>query len=126
MSLADYFASIKGTGVLATSDSDGNVDVAIYARPYFIDDNTIAFSMLEKRTYANIKSNPKAAYMFIEKGEGHVGKRIHLTMTGEEHDAERIKHIKQIHSKSYPTDEKARHFVYFTIDKVRPLIGDKY
>jgi hypothetical protein len=126
MSLADYFASIKGTGVLATSDSDGNVDVAIYARPYFIDDNTIAFSMLEKRTYANIKSNPKAAYMFIEEGEGHVGKRIHLTMTGEEHDKERIKHIKHMHSKSYPTDEKIRHFVYFTIDKVRPLVGDKY
>jgi hypothetical protein len=126
MSLADYFASIKGTGVLATSDSDGNVDVAIYARPYFIDDNTIAFSMLEKRTYANIKSNPKAAYMFIEEGEGHVGKRIHLTMTGEEHDEERIKHIKQIHAKSYPTGEKIRHFVYFTIDKVRPLVGDKY
>ena len=46
MSLAEYFESIKGIGVLATSDSDGNVNTAIYSRPYIIDDNTVAFSML--------------------------------------------------------------------------------
>ncbi len=125
MSLTDYFACAKGNGILATSDSEGNVDIAIYARPYFIDEKTIAFSMLEKLSYANVKSNPRAAYMFIEEGEGHVGKRLHLTMTGEEKDQERIKQIKQIHSRSYPTGEKVRHFVYFTIDRIRPLIGDK-
>lgn len=125
MSLADYFACAKGTGILATSDADGNVDVAIYARPYFVDKKTIAFSMLEKLSYANVQSNPKAAYMFIEQGEGHVGKRLHITMTGEEEDPKRIKQIKQIHSRTYPTGEKVRHFVYFTVDKIRPLIGDK-
>ena len=76
MSLADYFESIKGMGILATSDSDGNVDIAIYARPYVIDENTIAFSMLERLSYANVQSNPKAAYMFVERGEGYAGKKI--------------------------------------------------
>ena len=83
MSLAEYFKNIKGLGVLATSDTDGNVDIAVYSRPYIIDEKTIAFSMLEKLSYSNIQSNPKAAYMFVEHGEGYAGKRLHLTKTGE-------------------------------------------
>jgi hypothetical protein len=125
MSLADYFASVKGLGVLATSDSDGNVDIAIYARPYIIDEKTIAFSMLERLSYANVQSNPKAAYMFVEQGEGYVGKRLHLTMTGEEKDPQRIEAIREQHQRSYRSKEKVRHFVYFSIDKIRPLVGDK-
>jgi hypothetical protein len=125
MSLAEYFENVKGLGVLATSDSDGNVDIAVYSRPYIIDDKTIAFSMLEKLSYSNIQSNPKAAYMFVEQGEGYAGKRLHLTRTGEEKDEERIKKIRQQHSKAKDYDEKVRHLVYFTVDKIRPLVGDK-
>ena len=33
MNLADYFEKVKGTGVLGTADSEGKVDLAIYARP---------------------------------------------------------------------------------------------
>ena len=125
MSLAEYFEDIKGLGVLATSDSDGNVDIAVYSRPYIIDEKTIAFSMLEKLSYSNIQSNPRAAYMFVEQGEGYAGKRLHLTMTGEEKDEERIKQIKQQHSKAKDYDGKVRHLIYFTVDKIRPLVGDK-
>ena len=125
MSLAEYFENIKGLGVLATSDTDGNVDIAVYSRPYIIDEKTIAFSMLEKLSYSNIQSNPKAAYMFVEQGEGYAGKRLHLTKTGEEKDPERIKEIKQQHTKTREPDEKARHLIYFTVDKIRPLVGDQ-
>jgi len=125
MSLAEYFENIKGLGVLATSDTDGNVDIAVYSRPYIIDEKTIALSMLEKLSYSNIQSNPKAAYMFVEQGEGYAGKRLHLTKTGEEKDPERIKEIKQQHKKTREPDEKVRHLIYFTIDKIRPLVGDK-
>ncbi len=125
MNLADYFENVKGTGVLATSDSDGNVDIAIYSRPYITDEKTIAFSMLERLSYANVQSNPKAAYLFIEKGEGYAGTRLYLTETGEEKDPQRIKEIKQQHSKTRSPDETATHLVYFTVDKIRPLVGDK-
>jgi len=125
MSLAEYFENIKGLGVLATSDCEGNVDIAVYSRPYIIDEKTIAFSMLERLTYSNVQSNPKAAYMFAEQGEGYAGKRLHLTKTGEEKDPERIKEIKQQHTKTREPDEKVRHLIYFTIDKIRPLVGDK-
>ena len=125
MSLVEYFENIKGLGVLATSDSDGNVDIAVYSRPYIIDEKTIAFSMLEKRSYSNIQSNPRAAYMFVEQGEGYAGKRLNLTMTDEEKDEERIKQIRQQHSKAKDYEDKVRHLIYFTVDKIRPLVGDK-
>ena len=111
MNLAEYFENIKGLGVLATSDSDGNVDIAVYSRPYIIDEKTIAFSMLERLSYSNVQSNPNAAYMFVEQGEGYAGKRLHLTKTGEEKDPERIKAIKQQHARAREHDEKVRHLI---------------
>jgi len=125
MSVTKYFENIKGLGVLATSDAEGNVDIAVYSRPYIIDEKTIALSMLEKLSYSNIQSNPRAAYMFVEQGEGYAGKRLHLTKTGEENDPERIKEIKKQHTRTREPDEKVRHLIYFTVDKIRPLVGDK-
>jgi hypothetical protein len=125
MNLAEYFENIKGFGVLATSDSDGNVDIAIYSRPYIIDEKTIAFSMLGKLSYSNVQSNPKAAYMFVERGEGYSGRRLHLTRAGEEKDPKRIKEIKKQHITAREPDDKVRHLVYFTVDKIRPLVGDE-
>ena len=58
MNLRDYFESVKGHGVLATADKDGRVDVAVYARPHFIDDETIAFIMRDRLTHHNLQSNP--------------------------------------------------------------------
>ena len=88
-----------------------------------IDENTVAFSMLERLSYANIQSNPKAAYMFIERGEGYNGKRLYLTMTGEEKDPERITDIKKQHVRARDDDGKVRHLIYFTVDRTRPLVG---
>ena len=39
MNLKTYFEDTEGTGVLATADSNGKVDTAIYARPHFMEDN---------------------------------------------------------------------------------------
>ena len=67
MSLKEFFENTKGTGILATADSSGNVDIALYAKPFVIDEKTIAFIMLNKLSYANIQSNPKAAYKILPK-----------------------------------------------------------
>jgi len=126
MSLAGYFENTRGTGVLATSDSDGNVDAAIYARPYVIDENTIAFSMLERLSYSNVQSNPKAAYLFVEAGEGYKGKRLHLTRIAEETDPQKIKAMRR---RPLPAEcgfeDESRYLVRFRIDRVRPLVGDE-
>ena len=42
MGLKEYFENTTGRGVLATADVDGNVDAAVYSRPHFIDETTIA------------------------------------------------------------------------------------
>jgi hypothetical protein len=124
MDLKSYFENSKGTGILSTADSDGNVDCAVYARPHFMDDGTIAFIMRDRLSHKNLQSNPKAAYMFIEQGEGYKGKRLFLTKVKEESDSERIS---QLQRRSYPEDHnlnaEGRFLVYFTIEKELPLVG---
>jgi hypothetical protein len=45
MDLKTYFENSEGLGVLATADSQGKVDVALYARPHVVDENTIGLIM---------------------------------------------------------------------------------
>lgn len=125
MDIAEYFANTKGRGILATSDADGNVDVAIYSRPYVIDEQTIALSMLERLSYSNIMSNPKAAFMYIEEGTGHSGTRLYLSVAGEETDAAKIERIKSQRPSGHRSlTDAARHLMYFKVERVRPLVGD--
>ncbi len=125
-----YFAKAKGTGILATADKAGKVDVAIYARPYVIDPKTVAFVMAENRSYANVCENPKAAYLFLEETQGYAGKRLYLTKTKEERDPARVKKLREDLAKDFgraycPADEVGTAFiVYFRIDAIRVLIGD--
>ena len=121
MNLKEYFEKTKGSGVLATADSDGMVDAAVYARPHFMDDGTIALIMRDRLTHHNLQTNAHAAYLFHEDGPGYKGKRLFLTKLREEQDTELIKSLRR---RQY-IDEKdeARFVVFFQIDKELPLIG---
>jgi hypothetical protein len=124
MNLSDYFENTQGTGILATADSDGQVDVAIYSRPHVTDENTVAFIMRPRLTHENLQSNPNAAYMFIEKGPGYKGKRLYLTKLREETDPALIDSLRRKEPKTdSKTDEKSS-LVYFHVDRIRPLVGD--
>ena len=46
--LQEYFESTKGVGVLATADSNGKVDAAIYSSPHFLEEGTLAFIMRDR------------------------------------------------------------------------------
>lgn len=67
--LKEYFETTDGTGILSTADANGKVNCAIYASPRFMDEDRIAFIMLDRLSHANVQSNPHAAYMFMEPGE---------------------------------------------------------
>ncbi len=127
MKLSAYFEKTKGRGVLATSDSEGKVGIAIYARPHFIDEKTVAFIMADRLMHKNLQSNPHAAYLFMEDKKGYAGKRLYLTKIKEEKDKTLIDQIRRKEScpvyKAYK--ESMKYLVYFHIDKVLPLIGDK-
>ena len=95
MNLKGYFENTKGGGVLATADSDGKVDAAVYARPHFVEDGTIAMIMRDRLTHHNLQSNSHAAYLFHEDGPGYKGKRLFLTKLREEQDTELIKSLRR-------------------------------
>jgi hypothetical protein len=127
MKLSEYFEKTKGRGVMSTADSNGNVTAAIYARPHFIDDGTVAFITADRLTHKNLETNPHAAYLFMESGEKYVGKRLYLTKTKEEKNSPLIDTLRR--RESCPMDEEYmkenRYLVHFKVDKVLPLIGDK-
>lgn len=126
MSLHDYFENTQGMGILATADSDGIVDTALYSRPHFIDEENCIFLMADKHSHRNIQKNPHASYIFIQQSELYEGKRLYLTKTKESEDAalaneiRRKKHGCPTYEKS---EDKKTFVVHFKIDSVRPLVG---
>ena len=125
MDLAEYFEESKGIGVLATAGAEGEVDAAIYARPHFLDDKTVAFIMANRLSHRNVTANPHATYAFIENGEGYRGKRLYLTKMGEETDPEVIQAIRRRPPPAEcGVEGEPRYLVQFRIDRVRPLVGD--
>jgi hypothetical protein len=127
MQLNEYFERTKGRGIIATADSSGQLTAAIYAKPHFFEDNSIAFIMADRLTHQNLQSNPHAVYLFMESGEGYAGKRLYLTKTKEEKNSPLIDQIQR--RERCPGDEEYqkqnRFLVYFAIEKVLPLIGEK-
>jgi hypothetical protein len=124
MDLAMYFENTKGTGVLATADKDGKVNAAIYSRPHFLEDGTVAFIMLDRLTRSNLQTNPHAAYLFIEKDPGYTGRRLHLTRIREEEKSELLVKLKRRQVTPEEAPEKGPMFLaVFQIDGELPLIG---
>ena len=122
MDLKEYFEHAKGMGVLATADSSGKVDAAIYARPHFLEDGKIAFIMRDRLTHHNLQSNPHATYLFVEDGPGYNGKRLFLTKVREEQDTELLQSVRR---RQYLNEkDEAKFLVFFKVDKELPLIGD--
>jgi hypothetical protein len=121
MDLKEYFENTEGSGILATADNDGKVDAALYGRPHFMDDGTIALIMRDRLTHHNLQSNSHACYMFIEKGPGYKGKRFFLTKVREEQDSELLQSVRR---RQY-IDEKdeSKFLVFFNIDRELPLVG---
>jgi len=121
MELKEYFENTMGLGVLSTADCDGKVDAAVYARPHFMEDGTIAFIMRERLTHHNLQSNPNAVFLFKEDGSGYKGKRLFITMVREEENSELLESLRK---RQYIDEKDETSFlVFFKLDKELPLIG---
>jgi len=123
MKLKEYFENVKGLGILSTADSSGRVNAAVYSRPHFMEDGSLAFIMRDRLTHNNLQSNSYAAYLFKEDGSGYKGKRLYLTKVREVEDSELIASLSR---RSYPSDSERRaasFLVYFKLEKELPLIG---
>jgi hypothetical protein len=118
--LQEYFESNKGFGVLATADSKGKVDAAVYSRPHFLEKETLAFIMRDRLTHHNLQSNSSATYLFVEEGTSYKGKRLFLTKVREENNPELVQKLKR---RSSGDSDELSFLVYFTVDKELPLVG---
>jgi hypothetical protein len=121
MNLHDYFKDKSGFGVISTSNSKGEVNSAVYAKPHIIDSTTVAFIMRDRLTRKNVHENPKAHYMFIEHKHGFNGVRLSLTMLEESQDQDRIKSLSR--RPASDNDEADRFLVTFTVNKALMLLG---
>lgn len=123
MDIKSYFDNQKGSGMLATADSEGQVNIAVYSRPHVIDNQTVAFIMRDRLSHRNLQSNPHAAYIFIEAGEGYAGTRLYLTYVEEDTDINKIKRLRRRTQTDANPNEK-KFLVTFHVDTVRPAIGE--
>lgn len=124
MKLKDYIEKTKGISILSTADGDGRVTTAIYSAPRMVEDDAVAFIMRERLTYQNLKTNPHAAFMFIEASPGYQGIRLFLKKIREDHDPEII--AKMTRRSLTPEEDKQKgpkHLVIFRVEKILPLIG---
>ena len=126
MELSEYFHNRRGTGILATADASGHVNAAIYSRPHFIEDGTVALIMRDRLSHANLQSNPYASFLFMENGEKYKGKRLYLRKVREEKKTARLYELRR---RKYPSDDDPENdpkfLVFFTIEKVLPLLGSE-
>lgn len=123
MDLKSYFDTTKGFGVLATSDDQGRVNTAVYSRPHVMDDGSLAFIMNDRRSHANLQSNPNASFLFRAGNEGYQGKRLYLMKIREEQDSDLLMELKR---RNYPPEKKydgPKFLVFFKLAEELPLIG---
>ena len=127
MTLSDYFEKAKGKGIIATADAKGKVGMAVYARPHFMTEKTVAFIMADRLMYKNLQSNPNASYLFLEEGPRYTGKRLYLTKLKEEKNSDLVNQLRRRGRRPIDGSYKSgqRFIVYFKVNKVLPLIGAK-
>lgn len=118
----DYFERAKGLGILATASAAGEVNMAIYAKPHFMEDGSLAFIMRNRLSYANVSENPQACYLFKEEG-GFAGKRLYLTKIGEEKNTERLYELRRRLYDDDQYDQEDLFLVFFRQEYERPLLS---
>ena len=127
MTLNEYFENATGVGVLATTDLSGQVNQAVYAKPFFLDkddEGRCSFIMANRLTHDNVEHNPSASYLFIEQKAGYAGKRLSLTLLGEESIPEELKATCRCTDIGI-SEEDCKYLVHFHIEGVRALLGNE-
>jgi hypothetical protein len=123
MKFHDMFPA-GGRGIIASSDSSGNVNIAVYAKPHIVDDKTVAWGMTEGRTWKYLKENPNAAYLYMNPGQGYSGVRLKLSLKEFHESGDMLEKVKKHTAEivSAAAAEAVKHVAYFEVEEIRPLI----
>lgn len=118
--LKEYFEKKSGLAVLSTCDSAGNVNAAVYGKPHFTDGDIFALIMNDRVSHANIRENPRAAYLFVEEGTKSRGIRVYLEKTGETDDPGEIEKFRRHHGSD--NADKKLFLVKFNVVRTREIV----
>jgi len=106
---------------MASADATGKTNIAIYARPRVLDDGRVALLLANRLTLSNLRSNPHAAYLFIENGPGYRGIRLYLEVVGEERAPEKVRAM--LRNPMHKRAGEDLTVVYFKVERVLSLVG---
>ena len=122
MNWKEYFDQATGTGFLATTNSRGEVNIAVYSKPLVLRDGTFVFGMANRLTHTNLQENTRAVYAFQEAG--YKGMRFYLHRAKEETSGELLDEIrKAAEACSSPGAGQAiKYAVHFRVDRHLPLV----
>ena len=70
-------------GALATSNTRGDVNTAVFGSPRMINEDTIIMAIGDNRSFQYLQENPKASFIVVEPGESPTqgkGARLYLEM----------------------------------------------
>ena len=117
-------------GILATANSNLDVNAAVFGSPRMIDENTVIMAIGDNRSVEYLEENPKASFIVVEPGEAPAtwkGVRLYLEVEsferyGEVLDSFRAKIRKMAGSKSADAIQAA---IRFKVTDVRSLIAPK-
>ena len=112
-----------GRGVIGTASKAGVVNMAVYAVPHVVDDETVAWGMTDGRTWNNVRDNPNASYTYFAPGEGFLGARLTLSLTRTEDSGEMLAKCRERTAMvSSGNPEALKHVAYFKVVETRPLV----
>jgi hypothetical protein len=123
MKLAELFPE-GGRGIIGTAGANGAVNLAVFAVPHVIDEETLAWGFTDGRSLHNLKENPHASYLYLAPTRGYAGWRLTLSLKKETEEGELLQKIREEASQaSIPAAGAAiKAVVYFKVDEVRPLM----
>jgi len=114
-------------GAFATADASGKVDNAVFSALRMVNENTVLLAIGDNRSYANLKQNPQAAYVFFHPDPDPFawqGARVYLRMLAAEERGpafdQMVATVRKIAGDRAADHVKA--VVTFDIEEVRPLI----
>lgn len=126
--LMEMFNKMSRIGVLATSNNDGDVNVAVFGSPRMIDENTVIMAIGDNRSYQYLQENPKASFIVVEPGDSPMawkGARLYLEVDTMERYGELLDSFRE-KIRKMAGDTSANAIVAairFRITAVRPLIA---
>lgn len=126
--IMEMFNRKNRIGALATADTDGDVNAAVFGSPRMIDEETVVMAIGNNRSYQYLKKNPKAAFIVIEPGDAPMtwkGVRLYLEVDAMERYGELVDSFRK-NIRKLAGDQSANAIVAairFKVTEVRPLIA---